>query len=127
MGSSQQTGQRPYTMIKAFVMILFVGIITGAPRGPDTPKELKEGGAEHFKLKEGEADMAGIFKSCIDSGKLLQCTKSAKKVCPVDKLKVEVEEEEEENDSDEKVKTCIDSGKLLKCIQSVRIVCPKSF
>ena len=40
-------------------MILFVGIITGAPRGPDTPKELKEGGAEHFKLKEGEANMAG--------------------------------------------------------------------
>ena len=44
---------------QAFVMILFVGIITGAPRGPNTPKELKEGGAEHFKLKEGEADMAG--------------------------------------------------------------------
>ena len=40
-------------------MILFVGIITGAPRGPNTPKELKEEGAEHFKLKEGEADIAG--------------------------------------------------------------------
>ena len=40
-------------------MILFVGIITGAPRGPDKPKELKEGDAKHFKFKEGEADVAG--------------------------------------------------------------------
>ena len=40
-------------------MILFVGITTGAPRGPNTPKELKEGGAEDFKLNEGEAGMAG--------------------------------------------------------------------
>ena len=78
-------------------------------------------------------------KSCIDSGKLLQvcqifqikfskshtflciqCTKSAKGVCPDDKLR------KEEVDLEEKEKTCIDSAKLLRCIRSVRIVCPKS-
>ena len=78
-------------------------------------------------------------KSCIDSGKLLQvcqifqikfskshtflciqCTKSAKGICPDDKLR------KEEVDLEEKEKTCIDSAKLLRCIRSVRIVCPKS-
>ena len=55
-----------------------------------------------------------------------QCTKSAKRVCPTDKLKVEVEDKEVDSVSEEKAKTCIDSGKLLRCIRSVRIVCPKS-
>ena len=55
-----------------------------------------------------------------------QCTKSAKSVCPEDKLKVEVADEVVDDVSEEKAKTCIDSGKLLRCIRSVRIVCPKS-
>merc|ERR1719370_2584976 len=116
-------------MIKAIVVILLVGTTAGAPSGSEKQKEVKEEG-EHYKLKEGEADVAGWLasKSCIDSGKLLQCTKSAKSVCPEDKVEVvaKVEEEVEVSDSEEKAKTCIDSGKLLRCIRSVRIVCPKS-
>ena len=50
----------------------------------------------------------------------IQCTKSAKSICPENKLK------KEEVDLEEKEKTCIDSAKLLRCIRSVRIVCPKS-
>ena len=149
--------------------MLLIGIAVGAPKGSEKLLDEKE---EHldkedkdYKLKEGEADVAGLHlnylvvvvvflllffffylytgwlasKSCIDSGKLLQvcqifqikfkkshtflciqCTKSAKSICPEDKLK------KEEVDLEEKEKTCIDSAKLLRCIRSVRIVCPKS-
>ena len=135
----------------------------GAPKGSEKLLDDKEKHLDKedkdYKLKEGEADVAGLHlyclvvfvflsrvftgwlssKSCIDSGKLLQvcqifqikfskshtflciqCTKSAKSICPEDKLK------KEEVDLEEKEKTCIDSAKLLRCIRSVRIVCPKS-
>merc|ERR1719260_137148 len=111
--------------IRAFISVLLIGIAVGAPMGsenlPDDKEEHLDKEDKDYKLKEGEADVAGWLasKSCIDSGKLLQCTKSAKSICPEDKLK------KEEVDLEEKEKTCIDSAKLLRCIRSVRIVCPK--
>ena len=72
---------------------------------------------------------SNVFKHCLKTFSIsTQCTKSAKSVCPEDKVEEveEVEMEVEEENSEEKVKTCIDSGKLLRCIRSVRIVCPKS-
>merc|ERR1711934_415622 len=120
MGVLSRLDSSRYTiMIKAIVVILLVGATAGAPRGSENQKDVKEG-EEQYMLKEGEADVAGWMasKSCIDSGKLLQCTKSAKSICPEDKLKVEVEDEEVDDVPEEKVKPCIDSGKLLRCIRS---------
>ena len=62
---------------------------------------------------------------CLTNSISTQCTKSAKSVCPEDKVEVVVKVEEDDVE-EEKAKTCIDSGKLLRCIRSVRIVCPKS-
>merc|ERR1711962_1693128 len=125
MGVLNRLDSRIYIMIRAFVFVLLIGIAVGAPRVLRTSLMTRRSTLTRrtrTTSSEGEADVAGWLasKSCIDSGKLLQCTKSAKGICPEDKLK------KEGVDLEEKEKTCIDSAKLLRCIRSVRIVCPKS-
>ena len=147
---------------QAFVSVLLIGIAVGAPKGsenlPGDKEEHLDKEQKDYKLKEGEADVAGLhldylvvfvfifcyvyiqdgyparaaltlanfcrfvksFKSNFHTFLCIQCTKSAKGICPEDKLR------KEEVDLEEKEKTCIDSAKLLRCIRSVRIVCPKS-
>ena len=88
--------------LQAFVSVLLIGIAVGAPKGseklPDDKEKHLDKEDKDYKLKEGEADVAGLHldylvvfvfflffyfllrvytgwlssKSCIDSGKLLQ-------------------------------------------------------
>ena len=87
--------------LQAFVSVLLIGIVVGAPKGseklPDDKEKHLDKEDKDYKLKEGEADVAGLHldylgvfvfvcfyfllrvytgwlssKSCIDSGKLLQ-------------------------------------------------------
>ena len=86
---------------QAFVSVLLISIVVGAPKGSEKLTDDKEKHLDKedkdYKLKEGEADVAGLHldylgvfvfvcfyfllrvytgwlssKSCIDSGKLLQ-------------------------------------------------------
>ena len=94
------------------MLLLLPGMLAAPVQESPAPPQAAPG-----SLEEGGADVAGWLESkkCIDSGKLLQCTKSVKSACPKTGLEEEGEEE----------RTCIDSGKLLRCIRSVKIICPK--